>query len=62
VNAEFLKDVSIGLPPLNQTLAKMPMRETKAYTMLQGFRDKPPANFTQLEEVLVSFSKILSQI
>jgi acetyltransferase len=57
--AEFVNDVSIGLPPLNQTLAKMLMQETKAYKMLQGFRGKPPANFTQLEEILVRFSNLI---
>ncbi|MBN1548876.1 MAG: acetate--CoA ligase family protein, partial [Syntrophaceae bacterium] len=39
--AEFIKDFSIGLPPLNQTLAKMLMQDTKVYKMLQGFRGKP---------------------
>ena len=57
--AEFFKDFSIGLPPLNQTLAKMLMQETKAYKMLQGFRGKPPANFKELEEILVRFSNLI---
>ncbi|MGD0235551.1 MAG: bifunctional acetate--CoA ligase family protein/GNAT family N-acetyltransferase [Syntrophorhabdales bacterium] len=57
--AEFFKDFSIGLPPLNQTLAKMLMQETKVYKMLQGFRGKPPANFEKLEEILVSFSNLI---
>jgi acetyltransferase len=41
--AEVIKDFSIGLPPLNQTLAKMLMEGTKVYKMLQGFRGKPPS-------------------
>jgi acetyltransferase len=57
--AEFFKDFSIGLPPLNQTLAKMLMQETKGYKMLQGFRGKPPANFRELEEILVCFSNLI---
>jgi acetyltransferase len=56
---EFFKDFSIGLPPLNQTLAKMLMQETKVYKMLQGFRGKPPANFKELEEILVRFSSLI---
>jgi len=55
----FSKDFSIGLPPLNQTLAKMLMQETKAYKLLQGFRGKPPANFKELEEILVRFSNLI---
>jgi len=57
--AEFFKDVSIGLPPLNQTLAKMLMQETKGYKMLQGFRGKASANFEELEKILVGFSNLI---
>jgi len=57
--AEFVEDFSIGLPPLNQTLAKMLMQGTKVYKMLQGFRDKAPANFKELEEILVRFSNLI---
>ena len=57
--AEFIKDFSIGLPPLNQTLAKMLMQDTKVFKMLQGFRGKPPADFEGLEEILVNFSNLI---
>jgi acetyltransferase len=57
--AEFIKDFSIGLPPLNQTLAKMLMQDTRVYKMLQGFRGKPPADFEELEEILVNFSNLI---
>jgi acetyltransferase len=57
--AEFIKDFSIGLPPLNQTLAKMLMQDTRVYKMLQGFRGKPAADFEGLEEILVNFSNLV---
>ena len=57
--AEFIKDFSIGLPPINQTLAKMLMQDTKVYKMLQGFRGKPAADFEGLEEILVNFSNLV---
>jgi acetyltransferase len=57
--AEFIKDFSIGLPPLNQTLAKMLMQDTKVYKMLQGFRSKPAADFKEIEEILVNFSNLI---
>jgi acetyltransferase len=57
--AEFIKDFSIGLPPLNQTLAKMLMQDTRVYKMLQGFRGKPAADFEGLEEILVNFSNLI---
>lgn len=56
---EFFREVSIALPPLNQTLARMLIQETKAYTLLQGFRTKAPADFEQLEEIIVNFSNLI---
>ncbi len=57
--AEFIKDFSIGLPPLNQTLAKMLIEDTRVYKMLQGFRGKPAADFGGLEEILVNLSNLI---
>jgi acetyltransferase len=57
--AEFIKDFSIGLPPLSQTLAKMLIQDTKVYKMLQGFRGKPAADFEGLEEIIVNFSNLI---
>mgnify|MGYP000120137851 CR=1 FL=1 len=57
--AEILRDFSIGLPPLNQTLARRLMEETKAYRMIQGYRGRPPADMKQLEQILVSFSNLI---
>jgi len=57
--AEVIKDFSIGLPPLNQTLAKMLMEETKVYKMLQGFRGRHPAHLKELEKILVGFSNLI---
>ncbi len=57
--AEFIKDFSIGLPPLNQTLAKMLMQDTRVHKMLQGFRGKAAADFDELEKILVNFSNLI---
>ena len=59
ITAELIKDFSIGLPPLNQTLAKRLMEETKAYKLIQGWRGKPPANLEELETTLVNFSHLV---
>jgi len=58
-NAEVFKDFSIALPPLNQTLARRLMEETKAYNIIQGFRGKTPADMSQLEQIIVSFSNLI---
>lgn len=59
VGVELFRDVAIGLPPLNQTLAKRIMEETKVYQLLQGYRNMPPANINLLEEIMVRFSQML---
>ncbi len=59
VGVELFKDFAIGLPPLNQTLARRMMEETKVYQLLKGYRNVPPANIPLLEEILVRFSQML---
>jgi len=59
IGVELYKDVAIGLPPLNQTLARRIMEETKVYQLLRGFRNMPPANIKLLEEHMVLFSQML---
>ena len=59
IGVEIFRDFSIGLPPLNQTLARLLMEETKVYQMLQGYRGKTPADLRQLEQIIVSFSNLI---
>jgi len=59
VGVELFKDVATGLPPLNQTLARRIMEETKVYQLLKGYRNMPPANLKLLEETMVRFSQML---
>ncbi|MEM3552350.1 MAG: bifunctional acetate--CoA ligase family protein/GNAT family N-acetyltransferase [Candidatus Bathyarchaeia archaeon] len=59
-NVEFIKDFAIGLPPLNQTLAKRMMEETRIYQVLiKGLRRKTPVNIRNLEEIVVQFSNLI---
>ncbi len=60
IQTEFIKDVAVGLPPLNQTLARRLMEQTKIYSALsKGLRDKPPANLSVLDETLVKLSNLI---
>jgi len=59
VGVELFKDFSLGLPPLNQTLVRRMMEETKVYQLLKGYRNVPPANIRLLEEIMVLFSQML---
>lgn len=60
VEAEHHKDIAIGLPPLNQTLARMLMERTALYQMLsRGFRNRPAADLRLLDETLVRVSNMI---
>ncbi|MCW4006134.1 MAG: bifunctional acetate--CoA ligase family protein/GNAT family N-acetyltransferase [Candidatus Bathyarchaeota archaeon] len=59
VGVELFKDYSIGLPPLNTTLIRRMMEETKVYKLLKGYRNSPPANTKKLEETILLFSQLL---
>jgi acetyltransferase len=59
VGVELFKDFSLGLPPLNQTLVRRMMEETRVYQLLKGYRNVPPANIKLLEEIIVRFSQML---
>jgi len=59
IGVEAFKDVSVGLPPLNRTLARRVIEETKVYQLLKGYRNMPPANVKVLEEIMVRFSQML---
>jgi len=56
---EAIKDYSIGLPPLNKSLANMLMQDTKAYKMLRGFRGRQAADLGRITEILVNFSNLI---
>ena len=56
---EVFKDRSLSLPPLNTTLARRMMEQTKIYKALQGVRGRKPVNLAELEQVMVRFSRLV---
>ncbi len=56
---EVFKDRALALPPLNTTLARRMMEQTKIYTALKGVRGRPPVDLAGLEELLVRFSQLV---
>ncbi len=59
IYTEVLKDHSLGLPPMNRLLARRLMEETKAYTLLKGYRNRPAADIERLEEMIIRLSQLL---
>ena len=56
---EVFKDRSLSLPPLNTTLARRMMEQTKIYKALKGVRGRKPVNLAELEQLLVRFSRLV---
>jgi acetyltransferase len=56
---EVFKDRSLGLPPLNATLARRMMERTKIFTALKGVRGRKSADIPALEQLLVRFSQLV---
>jgi acetyltransferase len=58
-SVQIFQDFALALPPLNQTLARRLMEETKVYRLLKGYRGKKAADLKKLEQIIVSFSNLI---
>ena len=56
---EVFKDRAIALPPLNTTLARRMIEQTKIYQALRGVRGRKPVDLSALEQILVRFSQLV---
>ncbi len=56
---EVYKDRALALPPLNTTLARRLMEQTKVFKALQGVRGRKAVDLTGLEQLLVRFSQLV---
>jgi acetyltransferase len=58
---EVFKDRALALPPLNTTLARRMMEQTKIYRALQGVRGRRGVDMQALEMLLVRFSALVAE-
>ncbi len=56
---EVFKDRALALPPLNTTLARRMMEQTKIYKALKGVRGRKPVDLEALEQLMVRFSQLV---
>jgi acetyltransferase len=56
---EVFKDRALALPPLNTTLARRFMEQTKIFEALRGVRGRKSVDMDALEEMLVRFSQLV---
>ncbi len=60
VAAELYGDRSLGLPPLNERLARRMLESLKCWPILKGFRGKPAMNTDKLIEILMRLSYLIA--
>src|SRR5208337_1235503 len=58
---EVFRDRALALPPLNTTLARRMMEQTRIFTALKGVRGRPPVNIEALEQILVRFGQMITE-
>ncbi len=60
VTAEVFRDRALGMPPLNESLARGMLESLKSWPLLQGYRGKPAVDIDRLIEVLMRFSYLVA--
>lgn len=58
--AEVFRDRALGLPPLNEVLARRMLESLKSWPLLRGYRGKPGANVDRLIEIIMRFSYLVA--
>ena len=58
---EVFKDRALALPPLNTTLARRMMEQTKIYKALKGVRGRKSVDMAALEQLMVRFSQLIAE-
>ena len=58
---EIMRDRSLGLPPLNTTLARRMIERTRISEAFKGVRGRRPIDTGALEELLVRFSLLVAE-
>jgi acetyltransferase len=58
IAVELLRDTTLELPPLNDTLARAQMARTRVFRLLQGYRGQPAANLAAIQSVLIRVAQL----
>jgi len=58
---EVYQDRALSLPPLNTTLARRFIEQTRIFKALKGVRGRKPVNLAELQELLVKFSRLVTE-
>jgi len=62
VAVEVVADRAVALPPMNSLLAAEVISRTRVSRLLDGYRDRPPADREALQRVLVQVSQLVMDV
>lgn len=54
------QDRAVGLPPINERLARRMLESLQAWPLLNGYRGQPPVNLDLLIEIMMRFSYLVA--
>ncbi len=60
ITAELYRDRALGLPPLNERLARRMLESLASYPLLVGYRGRPKVDVDRLIEILIRFSYLIA--
>jgi acetyltransferase len=60
--AEVIADRCVGLPPLDDVLARDMIARTRVARLLGGYRDRPPADLAAIARVLIALGQIAADL
>lgn len=56
ITAELFRDHALGLPPLNERLARLMLEKLRIWPLLRGYRGKEPVDMNRLLEIIIRLS------
>jgi acetyltransferase len=56
---EVIADRAVALPPLNLSLARHLISRTRVFSLLRGYRDRPPADLAAISLALIQVSQLI---
>jgi acetyltransferase len=60
ITAELYRDRALGLPPLNERLARWMLESLRSWPLLKGYRGRPPVAVDKLIEVMMRLSYLVA--
>jgi acetyltransferase len=62
ITAELYRDRALGLPPLNERLARRMIESLRSWPLLKGYRGRPGVDLDRLIEIVMRFSYLVADL